>query len=556
MLSFLIAAISAATPQEKFPPADGGSGIPPVPENVAGVLPSDFVWGLATAAFQVEGATKEDGRTPSVWDTYKRVDNNDTADVSADQYHLYPEDVELMKAYGIDVYRMSISWTRLVPGGKKGSPINQKAVDHYNKVFDLLLANGITPFVTLFHWDVPQVLEDEYGAYLDLKRFPEDFVYYADAAFAAFGDRVKNWLTLNEPHTYCILGYAYNGPMAPGHCDDRSTCPKGNSATEPWLCGHSSLLAHARTAELYHTKYASQKGRISIALNSDWFVPLTDKPEDAAAAQRKIDFFLGWYADPIYKTGDYPESMRKQLGDRLPQFTDEEKKLLLKSSDFFGLNHYTTQFTTSSSWWNPNDVDGNAVTHERDINGKLIGPQAESSWLFNVPWGFKSLLIYIKNRYNNPEIYVTENGFSAPNEGKVAITQAVHDSARVSYYQGYLNNMIEAVKEGVRMKGYMGWSLVDNFEWARGYSERFGVTYVDFTTQKRYPKDSGYYLSRFFAKAKISKAGGNLHSNATYPAPGSEPSSYSTPTPSPGNYLGNSASSLAPLALTLIALFF
>ncbi|KAI8904872.1 glycoside hydrolase superfamily [Gorgonomyces haynaldii] len=494
----------SALPQLQFPPANGGSGVPPVPANVSNTLPSNFLWGMATAAFQVEGATKEDGRTDSVWDTYSRagrIDNNDNADISADQYHLYPQDIQLMKEYGIKAYRMSLSWSRIIPQGRKGTPVNQLAIDHYNKVFNMLLDNGITPLVTLFHWDVHQSLEDAYGAYLDTEKFPEDFVYYADTVFNAFGDRVKDWLTVNEPLTYCILGYSYNGPMAPGRCSDRSVCPKGDQATEPWLCGHSSLLAHAYTADLYHTKYKNQGGRISLALNSDWAEPLTDSPSDIAAAQRKRDFMLGWFADPIYKTGDYPQSMRDQLGNRLPKFTPEQSQLLLKSSDYFGLNHYTAFYVTDLGSKPYDNVDGYTSTQFTDKNGNQIGARAQSTWLYNVPWGFNKLLLYIKDRYNSPEILVTENGFSCPNESSLPIDQAVHDKPRVDYYQGYLNAMMDAISKGTRVIGYTAWSLVDNFEWARGYTERFGVTYVDFKTQKRYAKDSGWYLSSFFNQA-------------------------------------------------------
>lgn len=390
------------------------AAIPNVDDSVINALPSDFLWGTATAAFQVEGAVSEDGRTPSIWgkaililDTYQntpgKIFGGQTANISADQYHRFKEDIKLMKSYGVGVYRMSISWTRylsfnrrLIPGGVFGSDVNPLAIAHYNKVFDALLAAEIIPFVTLYHCkiffnlgDAPEILDSHYGSLLDPEQFSFDFSWYAEAAFQNFGDKVKNWLTFNEPHTQCIVGYSA-GAHAPGHCDDRSRCSTGNQATEPWLCGHSQLLAHAYAAKLYRTSYQkAQGGKISLALNMDWAEPLTSSKEDIDAAQRNIDFNLGWFADPIYKTGKYPESMRQQLGDRLPRFTREQSEMLLGSCDFFGLNHYSSSFISNSNTTVYNNDNGNAISSKFDTNGTLIGPQGQPSWLHNVPWVFK-----------------------------------------------------------------------------------------------------------------------------------------------------------------------
>lgn len=431
-------------------------------------LPSDFLWGTATAAMQVEGAAHEDGRLDAGWDVYirepARIDHGDNATVAADQYHRFAEDIKLMQTYGVTAYRLSLSWPRIVPLGVRGSPVNAVAVQHYHHVLDALLEAGIVPVVTLFHWDVPQTLETAYLGALNTTEYPLDFVYYADVAFREFGWKVKHWLTNNEPHTYCVLGYAFDGPMAPGRCDDRAKCAFGSQATEPWLCGHSMLLAHATAASLYHSTYAAQGGKISMALNMDWSEPLTDSQEDKAAAQRRRDFDLGWFADPIYKA-KYPESMREQLGSRLPTFTKEQLSMLDDSCDFFGLNHYSTSFVTNNPNKTLNNVDGNTNSQKTDRNGKIIGVPGEPSWLHDVPWGFKKTLLYINAQYAHPPIYITENGFSVANENNMKIPEILHDQPRVVYYQGYLKAMLEAIAEGCNVKAFLAWSFVDNFEW-------------------------------------------------------------------------------------------
>jgi beta-glucosidase len=381
------------------------------PNQFTNALPQDFIWGCATASYQVEGAAAEDGRTPSIWDTFaktpgKTIDGSD-GDVAVDQYHLYPQDAEMIKSYGCKAYRLSLSWSRILPQGKKGSPVNPLAIAHYRKLFECLLSHGIEPWVTLYHWDLPQCLDDEYEGFLNTERLVEDFVYYSKVCYENFGDLVKNWMTFNEPHTFCKLGYGYTGPHAPGRTDNREFSAVGNPSVEVWRAGHSVLIAHGKSVELFRKEFQPKfGGRISIALNSDWFEPLTQDPKDVAAASRRLDFMLGWFADPIYLTGDYPASLRAQLGDRLPTFTAEESALIKGSCDYFALNSYTSMYVKDSGLEVAplQDIDGNNIATEFAVDGSLIGPKAEAFWLFDVPWGFGKLLHHINKRYQNPAV--------------------------------------------------------------------------------------------------------------------------------------------------------
>jgi beta-glucosidase len=461
-------------------------------------VPKGFMYGMATAAYQVEGAWNVSGRGLSIWDTFSHTPGKTaggaTGDVADDFYNLYEQDVQLMVKYRITHFRLSLSWSRILPAGS--GAVNQAGINFYNRLINTLLANNIQPVVTLFHWDMPQALEDAYGSAWLSPRIVYDFNNYAEVCFNAFGDRVKTWFTFNEPLTFTNLGYV-TGVNAPGRCSDRSRCSAGNSTTEPWIVGHRVLQSHAKAVQTYRTKYQQQQGgKIGIVLNSDWDEPYTQSPADVAAAQRGMDFMLGWWADPIW-FGDYPASLKQSLGNLLPRFTDDEKRLLKGSYDFFGLNHYTSRYISAGAITTQNPAG--IVTHEQDVNGKPIGPVAASDWLLVVPWGFQKLLKYVWNRYETP-IIVTENGCDAPGEDEMPLQQAIHDTFRVKYFQEYLTNMLEAIESGVQMQGYFAWSFMDNYEWSDGYSKRFGVTYVDYAHGlTRYPKDSATLLTNFFS---------------------------------------------------------
>ncbi|XP_050276671.1 beta-glucosidase 12-like isoform X2 [Quercus robur] len=462
-------------------------------------FPSDFIFGTASSAYQYEGAAHEDGREPSIWDTLthehpERITDESTGDVANDQYHRYKGDVRIMKKMGLDGYRFSISWSRVLPKGKLSGGVNREGIKYYNKLINKLLDRGIHPFITLFHWDLPQALEDEYGGFLS-PHIVDDFKDYAELCFKEFGDRVKHWITLNEPWSYVNGGYV-TGQSPPNRC---SSCTVGDSGTEPYLVSHYQLLAHASAVRVYRQKYQEvQKGIIGISLNAPWFVPFSNSRADHDATQRAIDFGYGWFVDPL-TNGDYPHSMQSLVGNRLPKFTEEQSKLVKGSFDFLGLNYYTTNYAADA----PKAENASYATDMRtnvtaERNGILIGPQAASSWLHVYPRGIRDFLLYTKTKYHNPLIFITENGIDEFNNATLSLKEALVDNFRIDYYYNHLQYLHRAIKDGVNVKGYFAWSLLDNFEWNSGYTVRFGINFVDYKNGlKRYPKLSARWFKRF-----------------------------------------------------------
>ncbi|XP_039065693.1 beta-glucosidase 40-like [Hibiscus syriacus] len=471
-------------------------------------FPKGFVFGTASASYQYEGAVKEDGRGPTIWDTFSHstgiILDGSNADVAVDQYHRYVEDIQLMKDMGMDAYRFSIAWSRIFPNGN--GEINQAGVDHYNNLINALLAKGTEPYATLYHWDLPQALEDKYIGWLD-PRIINDFALYAETCFEKFGDRVKHWITFNEPHSFSIQGY-YTGFEAPGRCST-GFCMVGNSSTEPYIVAHNVLLSHAAAADIYRKNYKDkQNGSIGISLDVKWFVPATNATGNIEATQRAQDFQLGWFLDPLI-FGDYPSSMRSRVGTRLPTFTESESALLKGSLDFVGINHYTTYYASQNAT-NPisdllNDVvsDANAYAIPFDKDGKPIGDVANSIWLYIVPYGMRRLMNYLKEKYGNPVVIITENGMDDPNSILIPIEDALKDEKRIKYHTDYLTNLLAAIEEdGCNVKGYFAWSLLDNWEWNFGYTSRFGLYFVDYHDNlKRYPKNSVKWFKNFLASA-------------------------------------------------------
>lgn len=433
--------------------------------------------GVSTSAYQIEGAWDVDGRTPSVWDTFShtpgKVRDGMNGDVASDHYHHWKQDLDYVGWLNATTYRFSFSWTRILPTGRPDR-INKKGVEFYDKMIDYALSKNITLFATLFHWDSPQSLQDEYGGWQDDKMI-DDIVAYADTCFHLFGDRIQYWITLNEPLTYVNLGYG-NGYHAPGL-----------SVPNPYEVAHRSILAHARIYRLYHQKYAgSQGGKVSIALNSDFVQPLVPNSlEDQRAAQRGLLWRMGMYADPLF-FGDYPVEMRDRCGDRLPRFHEDVSGTL----DFFSLNHYTT-LDAKPSFNNDYSFFSDPQVAETFPAGSIptIAP-----WLHVYPQGIYGMMEWIQERYDlknrQMDFVITESGVATP-------PGQIEDNLRIIYLDGYIRKALQAQDDfGLNLTHYCVWSLIDNFEWSESFGQAFGLISVDFHTEnrKRTPKNSAYWL--------------------------------------------------------------
>ncbi|XP_025944747.1 lactase-phlorizin hydrolase [Apteryx rowi] len=458
-----------------------------------GTFPEDFMWGVSTSAYQIEGGWDADGKGPSIWDTFTHVpgniNNNDTGDIACDSYNKVEEDLYLLRALGVKNYRFSLSWPRIFPNGRNNS-INSHGVDYYNRLINGLVARNITPMVTLYHWDLPQALQDIGG--WENSTLIELFDSFADFCFQTFGDRVKFWLTFNEPHVVAWVGYGIG--IFPPNVNDPGDAP--------YRVAHTLLKAHARVYHTYDRKYrASQGGIISLSLNVDWAEPKTPSdPRDIEAADRYMQFLLGWFAHPIFKNGDYPDVMKWTVGNRselqnlpssrLPVFTAEEREYIRGTADVFCFNTYTSKIVTHTT------TRLRPFSYEYD---QEISVTVDSSWPSSalaehraVAWGMRRLLNWIKEEYENPPIYITENGVG------IKTKSDVDDNARIFYYKTYIDEALKAYKlDGVNLRGYVAWSFMDDFEWLSGYDPRFGLHQVDFDNpnRPRTPKRSAVYYS-------------------------------------------------------------
>nr|BAO04172.1 hypothetical protein [Delphinium grandiflorum] len=465
-------------------------------------FPDSFFFGASTSSYQIEGAVHEDGRGLNNWDVFTHIKGNiidgDDADQTDDHYHRTEEDIELMQSLGINAYRFSISWTRILPKGRFGD-VNPEGILFYNKLIDNLVQKGIEPFVTISHHDVPLELEERYGSWLS-PLIQDDFAYYADICFRTFGDRVKYWITINEPNLFATNAYMY-GTYPPGRCSaEFGNCPSGDSNTEPLIAVHNMILSHAKAANIYKKNYqAKQRGFISIVPNASMYVPLTDSKEDREAANRALAFCAPWILDPLI-LGKYPSEMRKYLGDQLPKFSPEEKAMLKDSLDFISINHYVTLYAKDCIH-SSCDTGGHAVqgfvytTGEK--NGIPIGERTAFYRFFIIPDGIRMAIEYIKARYNNRPLYVLENGICQENEPLELNGELLQDRQRVNYHKAYLAAVNRAIRDGADVRSYFVWSLLDNFEWASGYTYRYGLYYVDYKTLKRTPKLSAKWYSNF-----------------------------------------------------------
>ena len=434
-------------------------------------LPNGFHLGTASAAYQIEGATTQDGRGPSIWDQYVKtpgaIENGDTGDTACDHYNRWPEDVEIMRHLGLNAYRFSIGWSRVLPKGRGN--VNKKGLDFYSQLIDALLEAKITPFVTLNHFDLPQKLQEEGGGWLR-RGVHHDFKEYADTVTQQLGDRVKHWTTFNEPWELAWQGY-HTGEDAPG-------LRLGvDSALE---ASHNVNLSHGEAVQTIRDNVPDAEVGIVIHLNH--VEPATQNPEDIAAAKRWEGCQNRWYLDPIYR-GEYPEDMKELYGPLLPEIQPDDMETIQQPLDYLGLNMYRRSVV----------ADG---TDLAPVNIKRISPPGEYSdmgWEV-YPKGLYDILKWTDSNYPTKKIYVTENGaaFNDP----VTPDGRCHDARRVAFLREYIKQALKARTEGVPLHGYFAWSTMDNFEWAYGYNMRFGVTHVDFVTQKRTIKDSGYLLQK------------------------------------------------------------
>ncbi|XP_020524845.1 beta-glucosidase 24 isoform X1 [Amborella trichopoda] len=476
-------------------------------------FPPDFLFGVGSSAYQVEGAFLDGGKGPSIWDTFthefpEKIADRSDGDVSVDFYKRYKEDIRRVKEMGLDVYRFSLSWPRILPRGNLRGGVNMEAIKHYNNLINELILHGIKPFVTLFHWDVPQALEDDYGGFLSSK-IVDDFRDYCDICFREFGDRVKHWITINEGWTISVLGYD-DGIYAPGRCSiGVGNCSEGNSAIEPYQVAHNLILSHANAVQLYRNNYKkAQDGVLGMSIYGDWMVPLTNSTDDQHAVIRGLHFMFGWFLEPASR-GDYPAVMREYVGNRLPNFSKEEKEIVNGSYDFIGINYYTASYAFDLQSLHPTPpIDYFMDTHVgftgfvAEKNGVPIGPKANSTWIYVYPQGLKEALVHMKNTYNNPIIYITENGVNEQNM-ELPLDECLNDTWRVNYQREHLSSVLEAIRDGVRVKGYFMWSHLDSFEWQDGYTSRFGFYYVDFKNNlTRYPKLSAHWVSSFLLGVK------------------------------------------------------
>ncbi len=447
-------------------------------------FPPGFVWGAATAAYQIEGAVLEDGRGESIWDRFTSTPgailNGDDGSIACDSYHRYHEDVRLMRELGLDAYRFSIAWPRILPEGR--GRVNEAGLDFYDRLVDELLDNRIEPFATLYHWDLPQPLEVAGG--WPVRETAEAFAEYAEIVAGRLGDRVRHWITQNEPWVIAWLGYG-TGQDAPGRAHE----PDAVAA------GHHVLLAHGLGVEVLRRDVPGAE--VGITIDVVPMQPATDSEADRQAAVREDAERNRWFLDPVLR-GEYPALGMRRFGCMLPPFAGEDMRTISAPIDFLGINYYRRHLIRAED------------------SGTAVVVQPQGAELTGMGWevypnGLYELLAHLSDSYDIPPLYVTENGAAFPDDRQDG---HVEDPRRTSYLQRHVQAIERALAEGVPVAGYFVWSLLDNFEWSRGYSQRFGLVYVDFDTLERVPKSSYHWYRDFIASQRARPSTSSTRSEA------------------------------------------
>jgi beta-glucosidase len=436
-------------------------------------FPPGFTWGVATSAYQIEGAAGADGKGPSIWDTFCRnranITDGSNGDIACDHYHRYGEDVALMAGLGVDAYRLSMAWSRVQPNG--WGAWNERGFDFYARLFDALQEKGIVPHLTLYHWDLPQALQ-EHGGWL-ARDTAYRFADYAHEVARRFGDRVATIATHNEPWCTANLGYG-NAQFAPGVADAKAAVQ----------VSHHLLLSHGLAMRAMRA--AGTRSRLGIVLNQWTADPATDSDADRALAELEYARSVQWFMDPIFK-GRYPELALRAHGANAPVVHGGDFDLIRQPLDFLGVNYYFRSFCS-------------AEDPPRQPEGKL--GFTDMGWEI-YPQGLTELLVKLKGEYELPPVYITENGMA---NADIPANGTVDDTARIDYVRRHLDALRSAMAQGVDVRGYFLWSLLDNFEWNSGYTKRFGIVYVDYATQRRIPKASAHWYRDFIAAQRHDKA--------------------------------------------------
>jgi len=445
-------------------------------------FPAGFTWGAATAAYQIEGAWAEDGKGESIWDRFchggGQVVGGDSGDRACDHYHRWGEDIALLRELGVGAYRFSVAWTRVMPDGT--GAVNQRGLDFYRRLCDALLEAGITPWLTLYHWDLPQALQERGGwARRDIADW---FADYAAVVARALGDRVRHWIPLNEPQVFAMLGHLV-GHHAPGIIN-----PLGFGAV-----AHHANLAHGRAVAALRAE-AGPGARVGTAMQTPPIHPSTSSPEDAAAARRFDGLMNRWYLDAVL-LGRYPEDTLELLGPlgATAAIKPGDLEVIAAPLDFVGVNHYTRVFVR-------HEPAVPLVALLPDEARRVPGAQYTDMGWEVYPAGLGEVLGRLRDDYGNPEVVITENGCASPDR---VVGGEVPDAARIAYLEAYLGEAAAALAAGSRLTGYFQWSLLDNFEWAFGYGKRFGLVHVDYETLRRTPKASARWYAALVKSGEI-----------------------------------------------------